>query len=100
MFAPWLLLALISYHVGLWGLATVPLSGHGSPVAPTLTGDIPPPSSALTVHSVTPAGVSPELSTSAHRACSSIVVPDALLVPPRETNVAVPPAAPTRALSC
>src|ERR1700744_3900012 len=90
----------MTYQAGaLAEVLTVPESGQGAPCAPLLTGAIPPPSAALTVHKVTPAGVSPELSTSAHRACSSIVVPDALLVPPRETNVAVPPAAPTRATS-
>ena len=101
MFAPWLVLLLITYQAGLCGLATVPLSGHGAPWAPVLTGDIPAPSAALTVHRVTPAGVSPTPFMSAHRACSSTVVPEAVAAPPRETNVAVPatPLAATSAIA-
>ena len=88
----------MTYHAGaLAEVSTVPESGHGAPCAPLATGAIPPPSASLTVHSVTPAGVRPELFTSAHRACSSTVVPDAVVVPPRDTNVDCPPAAPTAA---
>jgi hypothetical protein len=51
---------------------------------------MPPPSAALTVQSVTPAGVSPPLLTSAQMACSSTVVPEAVVVPPREMNQELP----------
>src|ERR1700733_11777481 len=84
-FAPWLALVLIRYHVGAW-VATVPPSGQASPVAPVLTGDMPPPSRSLTVQRVTPAGVSPALCINAQRACSSTVVPEAFCAPPREMN--------------
>src|ERR1700748_2199574 len=94
------------YHSGASAWLTVPLSGQSWPeVACTsgLIGDIPPPSVALTLQRTTPVGVNPELLTSAHRACSSTVVPDAVLEPPRETNVGAgvgwPPFTPAAATS-
>ena len=84
---------------------TVPLSGHGPPLAtpaPALIGDMPPPSAALTVHKIRLAGRRPELLTSAQISCSSTVVPDAVVPPPRVKNVALPlaPAAATSAKAC
>ena len=103
-FAAWLP-PLMKYQLGASAWLTLPLSGHGWPeVACTLDliGVAPPPSAALTVQSTTPAGVSPALPTSAHNACSSTVVPEALLVPPREKNTALPasPALATSANAC
>jgi hypothetical protein len=50
---------------------------------------MPPPSAALTVHRVRLAGWRPELATSAQIPCSSTVVPDAVVAPPRLKKVAL-----------
>ena len=84
--AAWLTL-LITYQLGASVLFTVPLSGQGCPeVACTLDliGVMPPPSAALTLQSTRLAGCSPELFKSAHSVCSSTVVPEAVVVPPRD----------------
>ena len=91
--APWLAPLLTKYQGGAVVLSTVPLVGHAWPeVACTvgLTGDIPPPSAALTLQRTTPAGVRPALLTNAQIACSSTVVPEAVVVPPRVMNVEWP----------
>ncbi len=76
----------MKYQPGASALLTVPLSGQAPPLATPaveLIGDMPPPSAALTVHSVRLAGFRPELLTSAQISCSSTVVPEAVVVPPR-----------------
>src|SRR5690242_14973884 len=95
----------MKYQLGASAWLTLPLSGHACPdVACTLDliGVAPPPSAALTLHNTSPAGARPELPTSAHNACSSTVVPEALFVPPREKNTALPatPALATSANAC
>src|ERR1700742_1861858 len=92
----------MKYHDGACAWVTVPLSGHAAPLVPWFVGDMPPPSTALTVQSVTPAGVRPLVYINCQSACSSTVVPEAGVVPPRETNVAFPaaPAAATSANAC